>query len=430
MEASGAGLWLAPEEFAAVSEKYALAGEPGAGDRLGRGSYGAVASAVERATGARVALKWLVITDADGAAAALRELVCLQGLRDANSNANSHSGVVQLRDAFCARVWKAREGAGAGLDALVLVTAAAFDDLSGTLARAHRVGAAVPAVGYARQLLRALAFLHAAGVAHLDVKPHNVLVFERGCLELCDFGLADVGVSDWRMVQTVWWRAPEYVLGGRRPHSRIIGPRALAAAADVWSAGCVIYELLAAAARAAERVLFPQSGGPAALFRARLEAVGPPPGATAAQLPQIYARLEARIEDERSDSGAATAAPESEDADFAAIRQLWLEPAPTLPARAAALVAAAPADDRPALAALAALLPRLLAFDPADRIRAAAALVAPPFGEPPADLTALDAAGQAAGARFAGAHSQFAALQQNKGEPLDVILRQIKKLIT
>jgi serine/threonine protein kinase len=301
MEASGAGLWLAPEEFAAVSEKYALAGEPGAGDRLGRGSYGAVASAVERATGARVALKWLVITDADGAAAALRELVCLQGLRDANSNANSHSGVVQLRDAFCARVWKAREGAGAGLDALVLVTAAAFDDLSGTLARAHRVGAAVPAVGYARQLLRALAFLHAAGVAHLDVKPHNVLVFERGCLELCDFGLADVGVSDWRMVQTVWWRAPEYVLGGRRPHSRIIGPRALAAAADVWSAGCVIYELLAAAARAAERVLFPQSGGPAALFRARLEAVGPPPGATAAQLPQIYARHEARNEDERSD---------------------------------------------------------------------------------------------------------------------------------
>ncbi|NBQ71177.1 MAG: hypothetical protein EBU46_21025, partial [Nitrosomonadaceae bacterium] len=121
----GADLWLTVESYGAVSARYALAGEPGAGERLGRGSYGAVASAVERATGARVALKWLVLTDAEDALAAARELVCLQGLRGA-------PGIVRLRDAFCARVRLPAAAAeargvprGAACDALVLVTAAA-----------------------------------------------------------------------------------------------------------------------------------------------------------------------------------------------------------------------------------------------------------------------------------------------------------------
>ena len=40
-----------------------------------------------------------------------------------------------------------------------------------------------------KQLLKAIHFAHIGGVAHLDVKPENVLIDQHGTLKLCDFGL-------------------------------------------------------------------------------------------------------------------------------------------------------------------------------------------------------------------------------------------------
>jgi serine/threonine protein kinase len=42
----------------------------------------------------------------------------------------------------------------------------------------------------AKQIVDALKSCHAEGVAHLDIKPHNILIDKHGHPKLCDFGMA------------------------------------------------------------------------------------------------------------------------------------------------------------------------------------------------------------------------------------------------
>ncbi len=124
-----------------------------------------------------------------------------------------------------------------------------------------------------------MAYLHENWVIHRDLKTSNILYTNRGELKLCDFGLArQVGrmgrASSCRcssaapagsalatlprtsylpacarppapqygsplhpythMVVTLWYRAPELLLGARK----------YSTAVDVWSIGCIMAELL------------------------------------------------------------------------------------------------------------------------------------------------------------------------------------------
>ena len=91
---------------------------------------------------------------------------------------------------------------------------------------------------YAYQTFRALAYVHALGYCHRDIKPHNLLVNpSTHSLKLCDFGSAKKLVKDQPNVSYIcsrYYRAPE-LLFGAKDYTKSI---------DIWSVGCIIAELL------------------------------------------------------------------------------------------------------------------------------------------------------------------------------------------
>jgi serine/threonine protein kinase len=102
----------------------------------------------------------------------------------------------------------------------------------------------LPALHAARiglEVLRGLRAVHAAGVLHRDVKPHNILFRRDGRAVLMDFGIAtfEGAAQVTRLHETVGtpqYLAPELA----EPASRT--PREATPAADLWSLGVTLYE--------------------------------------------------------------------------------------------------------------------------------------------------------------------------------------------
>jgi serine/threonine protein kinase len=116
----------------------------------------------------------------------------------------------------------------------------------------------------ARQLLVALWYLRCFGVLHCDLKPENVLMqdWATARVKLIDFGSASfLHDSLVTYIQSRSYRAPEVILGL---------PCLLPSALDMWSLGCVLYELYA------KKVLFSSRALP--IILARMHALlGPVP---------------------------------------------------------------------------------------------------------------------------------------------------------
>ena len=202
-------------------------------EQLGKGGFGVVYKAYDRERRTHVALKAFTRPGIDSVYDFKREFRILADL--------IHPNLVSLYELF--------GDDHAWLIAMELVPGVDF--LTYVRGGAKRTTAAEPAADQPRpacnmtrlgqaltQLCHALAYLHAEGKLHCDVKPSNVLVTADGVVKLVDFGLAtdtsQVLTDDSRTIRgTPAYVSPEQA-AGERP----------TAASDWYSVGVMLFEAL------------------------------------------------------------------------------------------------------------------------------------------------------------------------------------------
>src|SRR5262249_54034892 len=114
-------------------------------------------------------------------------------------------------------------------------------------------------------IARAVQVAHEAGVRHRDLKPSNIMVQDGQQPVVMDFGLARRGLQDPRLTGTgVSVGTPAYM-----PPEQTAGAAGPEPAADLYSLGVILYELLTGR--------LPFQGSRADVLRAVLSEPAPPP---------------------------------------------------------------------------------------------------------------------------------------------------------
>jgi serine/threonine protein kinase len=120
-------------------------------------------------------------------------------------------------------------------------------DLSAVVRHFHRsAGVPLPIVKFVmRQVLQGIQYMHSKLIMHRDLKPDNILIVssqQPPVIKIADFGMARIFAESPAplyfdgTVCTIWYRAPELFFGSME----------YTTAVDMWSAGCILAELLAA----------------------------------------------------------------------------------------------------------------------------------------------------------------------------------------
>jgi len=189
---------------------------------IGNGSFGVVFQATVSGTGETVAIK-KVLQDKRFKN---RELQIMKML--------SHPNLVELKHCF----YSSGDNNEVFLN---LVLEFMPDTVYRILRQFTKMREAMPTIlvkVYMFQLARSLAYVHGRGVCHRDIKPQNLLVRpEDGVLKLCDFGSAKKlvrGEPNVSYICSRYYRAPELIFGSTEYTHAI----------DIWSAGCVMAELM------------------------------------------------------------------------------------------------------------------------------------------------------------------------------------------
>lgn len=173
-----------------------------------------------RQTGEFVALKEIHLDSEEGTpSTAIREISLMKELK--------HENIVSLHDVIHTE------------NKLMLVFDHMDMDLKKYMDTKGDRGALQPMVikSFMYQLLKGIEFCHRNKVLHRDLKPQNLLTNSKGQLKLGDFGLArafGIPVNTFsNEVVTLWYRAPDVLLGSRTYNTSI----------DIWSAGCIMAEM-------------------------------------------------------------------------------------------------------------------------------------------------------------------------------------------
>ncbi|KAF3012201.1 hypothetical protein E8E14_008512 [Neopestalotiopsis sp. 37M] len=198
------------------------------------GAYGWVARAKDLRTNRVVALKRLKLDDSPQNRVGLPEtgLREIQILKDC-----SHRNVVDLHEVVVNDA--AADGRPAKIESIFLVLEFVEHDLKSILEDMPEPFLASEVKTLMRQLAEGVGYLHDNWILHRDLKTSNLLLNNRGQLKIADFGMARY-VGDpappklTQLVVTLWYRAPELLLGAKTYDSKV----------DMWSIGCIFGEVL------------------------------------------------------------------------------------------------------------------------------------------------------------------------------------------
>ena len=184
---------------------------------VGEGSFGKVYKARRKYTGQIVAMKFIAKhgkTDKD-IKSLRQEIEILRGLR--------HDNIIAMVDSFETKA------------EFCVVTEFAQGELFEIL-EDDKCLPEDEVRAIAKQLVRALHYLHSNRIIHRDMKPQNILIGSRRVVKLCDFGFA-LAMSSNTMVLTSIKGTPLYMapeLVQEQPYNHTV---------DLWSLGVILYEL-------------------------------------------------------------------------------------------------------------------------------------------------------------------------------------------
>lgn len=192
-------------------------------NHIEEGSYGVVYRARDKDTGEVVALKRLKM-DREKNGFPITSLREIRTLMEA-----AHENVVSVREIVV----------GDTLTQIFIVMEFVEHDLKTLLATQRMPFLASEIKTLMHQLLSAMSLLHRNWIIHRDIKTSNLLMNNRGQIKLADFGLARMygdprGGDLTDLVVTLWYRAPELLLGAKTYDTAI----------DMWSVGCIFAELI------------------------------------------------------------------------------------------------------------------------------------------------------------------------------------------
>ncbi|GJN18857.1 hypothetical protein PR202_gb06064 [Eleusine coracana subsp. coracana] len=190
-------------------------------EKIGEGTYGVVYKGKNRQTNETIALKKIRLEQEDEGvpSTAIREISLLKEMQ--------HRNIVRLHD-----VVHNEKSICLVFEYLDLDLKKHMD--SSPDFKNHRI-----VKSFLYQILRGIAYCHSHRVLHRDLKPQNLLIDRRkNLVKLADFGLARAFGIPVRTftheVVTLWYRAPEILLGARHYSTPV----------DVWSVGCIFAEMV------------------------------------------------------------------------------------------------------------------------------------------------------------------------------------------
>lgn len=194
---------------------------------ISEGTYGKVYKAKDKKTGKLVALK-KVKMDVGGDRNLEEYGFPLSSLREINILSSfHHPSIVNVKEVVMD-----------GLDNVFMVMEYMEHDLKELMQVMKQPFSTSEVKCLMLQLLEGVKYLHDNWVLHRDLKTSNLLLNNQGELKICDFGMSRQYGRPLKpytsLVVTLWYRAPELLLGAKQYSTAI----------DMWSVGCIMAELL------------------------------------------------------------------------------------------------------------------------------------------------------------------------------------------